>query len=185
MEGPVTELTLDEVRQILSLIEESDFDLLQLEVGNLKLTVSKKGYQASPAESPAEPPSQPGASSRASVKIDSKDGGAEKRIPETKPRSAAEEGFVPIRAPMVGTFYTAPEPGAPPFVQAGSSVDEDTTVGLIEVMKVFNAVKSGVKGAIAELCVQNGQFVEYGQTLFLVQPKEVPKEVLQEEVPLE
>ncbi len=182
MEGQPTELTLDEVSQILDLIEKSDFDLLQLEVGTLKLTVSKKGYQPSATQIPVEPPSPgPAASSQTSIKAESKDDGAEKGHPATPGKAAAREGTVPIPAPMVGTFYTTPEPGAPPFVEAGSSVDEDTTVGLIEVMKVFNAVKSGVKGTIAEICVQSGQFVEYGQTLFLVQPKGV----FLEEVPLE
>jgi acetyl-CoA carboxylase biotin carboxyl carrier protein len=72
---------------------------------------------------------------------------------------------------MVGTFYTTPAPGAPPFVQLGDAVNEEATVGLIEVMKVFNAVTAGVKGVIAEICVQNGQFVEYGQPLFFVKPE--------------
>ena len=75
-----------------------------------------------------------------------------------------------IVAPMVGTFYTTPEPGAPPFVDLGARVDEETTVGLIEVMKVFNAVQSRANGVIVDVCVQNGQFVEYGQTLFVVKP---------------
>jgi acetyl-CoA carboxylase biotin carboxyl carrier protein len=77
---------------------------------------------------------------------------------------------VPITAPLLGTFYVAPEPGAPPFVQVGAAITEDTTVGLIEVMKVFNSVRASVKGTIAQVVAQNGQFVEYGQTLFLVKP---------------
>jgi biotin carboxyl carrier protein len=70
----------------------------------------------------------------------------------------------------LGTFYVAPEPGAPPFVQVGQQITEDTTVGLIEVMKVFNSVRATVKGTIVELVVQNGQFVEFGQVLFIVKP---------------
>ncbi len=89
-----------------------------------------------------------------------------------KPKGASiKEGIVPIAAPILGTFYITPEPGAPPFVEEGGLVDEDTTVGLIEVMKVFNAVRSGVRGVVQEICVQSGQFVEYGQTLFLVRPE--------------
>ena len=71
---------------------------------------------------------------------------------------------------MVGTFYATPEPGAPPFVALGDRVDAETTVGLVEVMKVFNAVSSGTAGTIDEICVESGQFVEHGQTLFLVRP---------------
>ena len=85
-------------------------------------------------------------------------------------KAAAAEGLLPITAPLLGTFYVAPEPGAPPFVQIGTAITEDTTVGLIEVMKVFNSVRSSVKGTVTQVVAQNGQFVEYGQTLFLVKP---------------
>jgi biotin carboxyl carrier protein len=78
--------------------------------------------------------------------------------------------MLPIIAPLLGTFYVAPEPGAPPFVKVGQSITEDTTVGLIEVMKVFNSVRAGVKGTIVEVVAQNGQFVEFGQALFIVKP---------------
>jgi biotin carboxyl carrier protein len=90
--------------------------------------------------------------------------------PEAPNAAAIPPGMAPITAPILGTFYVAPEPGAPPFVKVGETITEDTTVGLIEVMKVFNSVRSGVKGVVAELVVQNGQFVEHGQTLFLVKP---------------
>ena len=75
-----------------------------------------------------------------------------------------------MTAPLLGTFYVAPEPGAPPFTHVGAKVTEDTTVALIEVMKVFNSVRAGAKGTIVEVVAQNGQFVEYGQTLFLIKP---------------
>ena len=78
--------------------------------------------------------------------------------------------MVPVYSPMVGTFYAAPEPSAPPFVELGGKVDEDTTMGLIEVMKVFNSIRSGANGVVAEILVQNAQFVEYGQPLFLIKP---------------
>jgi acetyl-CoA carboxylase biotin carboxyl carrier protein len=71
---------------------------------------------------------------------------------------------------LLGTFYVAPEPGAPPFVKVGATVTEDTTVGLIEVMKVFSSVRAAVNGVVTEVVAQNGQFVEYGQALFLVKP---------------
>jgi acetyl-CoA carboxylase biotin carboxyl carrier protein len=78
--------------------------------------------------------------------------------------------MLPITAPLLGTFYVAPEPGAPPFVKVGQAVTEDTTVGLVEVMKVFNSVRAAVNGTILEVVAQNGQFVEFGQTLFIVKP---------------
>jgi acetyl-CoA carboxylase biotin carboxyl carrier protein len=70
----------------------------------------------------------------------------------------------------MGLFYAKPDPGSPPFVSVGSEVQEGTTVGLIEVMKVFNAVQAGAKGIVAEICIENGQTVEIGQTLFRIRP---------------
>ena len=159
------DLTEDDVLEILNLIEKSGFDFFQLQTGDLKLVVSKGGYMgsgAAPFSSDSAPAAQPAAAE------------AKKEATAAKPKPKApvvRDGTVPINAPMVGTFYITPEPGAPPFVEVGKRIDEDTTMGLIEVMKVFNAVKSGVRGVIAEICVQGGEFVEYGQTLFLVKPE--------------
>lgn len=69
---------------------------------------------------------------------------------------------------MVGVFYSRPEPGAPPFVQVGDPVEPGTTVALIEVMKVFNAATAGVAGIVDSVLVEDGQFVEFGQTLLRV-----------------
>ena len=74
-----------------------------------------------------------------------------------------------IKAPMLGTFYRTPKPGAPPFVEVGVMVDEDDPVCIIEVMKLFNTVKAGVQGRIAKICAEQGQLVEYQQVLFLVE----------------
>jgi acetyl-CoA carboxylase biotin carboxyl carrier protein len=154
------DLTQDEVLKILDLIEKSNFDYMQLQVGDLKLTVSKGNYVAGSSSAPAEK-SQP--------QIKKEPPKEKARARKTKPGATAIDG-AKIAAPMVGTFYAAPEPGAKPFVALGAKIDEETTVGLIEVMKVFNAVQSRVRGVIAEVCVQNGEFVEYGQTLFVVKP---------------
>jgi len=77
-------------------------------------------------------------------------------------------GAIPILAPMVGAFYAAPEPGAPPYVELGAEVSPDSTVGLIEAMKVFTAVAAGVHGVLTEILVSNAEFVEYGQPLAFV-----------------
>ncbi len=71
---------------------------------------------------------------------------------------------------MVGTFYTAPNPDSDPFVKTGSAVSADSVVCLIEAMKVFNEIKADVAGTVQEICVENGEQVEYGQVLFRVQP---------------
>jgi len=81
----------------------------------------------------------------------------------------ASDGLA-IVAPMLGTFYRAPAPGAPPFVEVGARVEPDTIVGIIEVMKMMNSVSAGVAGVIAEIHVENAQPVEYGDPLFRVEP---------------
>jgi acetyl-CoA carboxylase biotin carboxyl carrier protein len=159
------ELTEDDVLHILKLIDESHFDYFQLEVGELKITVSKgepiplapaPQAGAAPAAVPAPKPAPPAA--------------AQAAAPQAARPAAIPDGMLPIIAPLLGTFYVAPEPGAPPFVTVGQTITEDTTVGLIEVMKVFNSVRAAVKGTIVEVVAQNGQFVEFGQTLFIVKP---------------
>ena len=159
------DLTEDEVLEILKLIEESSFDFLRVEIGDLKLTVSKRGYvpdasdvsdeTQAPAQATGDPPPPPEPASPP----------APERVRED---IAGREGLVPVTAPMVGTFYGAPDPESPPFVETGARVDDDTTVALIEVMKVFTAVRAGATGVINDVLVANAQFVEYGQELFLI-----------------
>jgi acetyl-CoA carboxylase biotin carboxyl carrier protein len=159
------ELTEDDVLHILKLIDESKFDYFQLEVGELKITVSK-----------GEPIPLTSAPQNTSIAPASGAAAAKPAAPATAPTTQATkavaipEGMLPITAPLLGTFYVAPEPGAPPFVKVGQQITEDTTVGLIEVMKVFNSVRATVAGTVVEVVAQNGQFVEFGQTLFIVKP---------------
>jgi acetyl-CoA carboxylase biotin carboxyl carrier protein len=92
--------------------------------------------------------------------------------PEPSPAAAAAAApsDVVIESPMVGTFYSSSAPDAPPFVTAGSVVRPDTTVCVIEAMKVFTDIPAGVAGTITEVLVKNGQAVEFGQVLFRVKP---------------
>ena len=84
--------------------------------------------------------------------------------------ASEESNLSPIKSPMVGTFYAAPSPDAKPFVSVGTRVDDDTDVCVIEAMKVFNNIKAECSGTIAKILVENGETVEFGQTLFLVKP---------------
>jgi acetyl-CoA carboxylase biotin carboxyl carrier protein len=94
----------------------------------------------------------------------------------TAPAASAStgNGFVEIRTPLLGVFYRAPNPGAPPFVEVGARVEADTTVAIIEAMKVFTAVPAGVCGVVTEVLVQDREFVEYDQALFRVTPDAAP-----------
>lgn len=168
------DLTEEDILQILDLIDKSSFDYFQLKMGDLNLTVSRgdidlsvatAGVAAAPAPAAAAP--APAATpAPAAAPAPAPAPAAPAAVPTSFP-----EGMVPVYSPMVGTFYAAPEPSAPPFVELGGKVDEDTTMGLIEVMKVFNSIRAGANGVVAEILVQNAQFVEYGQPLFLIKPE--------------
>ncbi len=158
----------DDVLLILKLLDESSFDELHLENGDLKLHIQKhpRGNVFGPPvfSPPAEggpsleekkPPSQPGTAALPAATV--------AMTQEPPP------GLLAIRAPMLGTFYRTPKPGAPPFAEVGSFVKEDDPVCIIEVMKLFNTVKAGVRGRIVQICAEQGQMVEFQQTLFLIE----------------
>ena len=156
----------DDVIQIMRMLEESTFDELHLEMGGLELTVSKSGKKTSPVVAVTSGDSE-STESRAAVEPTVQIREEKPDMPQTS--DLEENGFIPIKAPMLGTFYSAPKPGAPPFVEVGRLVSEDDSVCIIEVMKLFNTVKANVRGRIAKICAENGQMVEYQQTLFLVE----------------
>lgn len=85
------------------------------------------------------------------------------------PQAAAAKGKE-IKSPMVGTFYTSPEPGAPAFVEAGARVTKGQTICIIEAMKLMNEIEAEFDGVVVKRAVENGQPVEFGQVLFLVEP---------------
>jgi acetyl-CoA carboxylase biotin carboxyl carrier protein len=79
-----------------------------------------------------------------------------------------DAGLVAVRAPLPGTFYRAPRPGAPPFVEVGSQVGADTVIGIVETMKLMNSVPAGVAGVVAEFCVANAEFAAQGAALLRI-----------------
>jgi acetyl-CoA carboxylase biotin carboxyl carrier protein len=156
------ELTEDDVLEILKLFEQSKFDFLQLQQGERKITVSKGGYVPTGGAAPQAVPT-----AAASAPSPAPSAAAE---PARKADAAVPEGLVAVTAPMVGKFYAAASPSDPPYVQQGTAVTADATVGLIEVMKVFTSIKTEIAGVIERVLVTNGQFVEFGQALFLLRP---------------
>lgn len=91
--------------------------------------------------------------------------------PRVEPKTASVEigaDVAAVRSPIAGVFYRSQSPGAPPFIELGSVVDEDTVVGIIEVMKVLNNIKAGVKGVVKEICVENEELVQFDQTLVYI-----------------
>ena len=152
------ELTDDDVLEILKLFEQSKFDFLQLEQGERKITVSKSGYVSARAEALPAAAVAPAAAASAAP------------LPVAAAHAPPAEGLLPVAAPMVGKFYAAPSPSEAPFVTVGAKVAAGATVGLIEVMKVFTSIKTETAGVIERILVSNGDFVEFGQTLFWIRP---------------
>jgi acetyl-CoA carboxylase biotin carboxyl carrier protein len=90
---------------------------------------------------------------------------------EAAPAASEEDGLIEIPSPIVGTFYCRPAPDADAFVSVGSEVSDDTVVCIVEAMKVMNEIKADVKGVIKKILVDDASPVQYGQPLFLVEPK--------------
>jgi len=86
------------------------------------------------------------------------------------PSANAEEELLEIKSPIVGTLYEAPSPDSDPYVETGTHVNSQTVVCIIEAMKVMNEIKAEISGTVVELCVTNGQAIEYGQVLFKIKP---------------
>src|SRR5262245_8216739 len=163
------ELTEDDVLEILKLFEQSKFDFLQLEHGERKITVSKGGYVPT-ANAGTRAATSSSSSSAAAVATAAQTAPSAPQ-PEAKPApSSIPAGLVAVTAPMVGKFYSAPAPSDPPYVEVGSKVAVGATVGLIEVMKVFASIKAETAGVVERILVSSGEFVEFGQPLFLLRP---------------
>jgi acetyl-CoA carboxylase biotin carboxyl carrier protein len=168
----------DDVIEILRVLNESDFDELHLKIGDLSLVVSKRGGDAKLVQNSGVGREEPdtlvdhekSTTSIAPQDLESpKPVFSESNLQAAKPVAPPEESGLTIKAPMLGTFYRAPKPGAPPFVEVGQVVNEDDTVCLLEVMKCFNRVRAGVRGRIAKICIEDSQMVEYQQTLFVLE----------------
>jgi acetyl-CoA carboxylase biotin carboxyl carrier protein len=143
-------LTRAEIDDILKLIDGSDFTELKLEMGDLKLELRKGG--AAPVPVAAAVSGAPAAPVPVAAKVVASGGGSE------------------VPAPLLGTFWHAPRPGADPFVKPGDVVTADTVIGIIEVMKLMNSFAAGVAGTVLEIVAPNGELVEHGQPLIRIQP---------------
>jgi acetyl-CoA carboxylase biotin carboxyl carrier protein len=137
-------LTDEDVREILRIIDTSPLAEIRVHTNGFELHVLKDGTL--------------------------EDGGPKPADPEPAARPARSADLHTITAPMLGMFYAADGPSDRPFVEPGSRVEPDTTVCIIEVMKMMNSVPAGLSGTIVEVCAENAQLVEEGAPLFRVAP---------------
>lgn len=162
-------LTSADVARIMELVEQSAFDELTLEVDGFKLHVARRGagggaaVPAAAAPAPAvSRPAPAAAASPAPV-------APAAPVPAPAPAAAAPAAHADdLPAPLLGTFYRSPKPGAPPFVELGSKVEADTVVAIIEVMKLMTTVRAGRRGVVTDILVADGTLVEYGQPILRI-----------------
>jgi acetyl-CoA carboxylase biotin carboxyl carrier protein len=154
------DLTPDDVRDVLRVLDSSDLDELHLELADLSLTVRREGAAGWTAEQQVL---------RAPV-IEGTHGHDRPSEGAATPGDEVGEGLVAVRPPLLGTFYRAPQPGSPPFVEVGDRVDEETVVGIVETMKMMTPVHAGVRGTVVEFRLGNGEFAEADAVLLVVEP---------------
>jgi acetyl-CoA carboxylase biotin carboxyl carrier protein len=156
----------------MRLVEQSRFDELTLELNGLKLTL-RRGAVAEQSNGGLAFEQTAGVGAPAALRsANSVTGSACERATASSsqavPLAGADPNVRDVISPMLGTFYRAPKPGAPPFVEIGSIVEEDTIVAIIEVMKLMNSVRAGVRGTVLEILARDGALVEYGETVLRV-----------------
>jgi acetyl-CoA carboxylase biotin carboxyl carrier protein len=183
-------LTAADVAEIMRLVEQSSFDELTLELDGVKLSLRRGAAVASDAHSGSASNAMNSAgvsgvagaagsagamnvtrdslsAARASADRGTANGAAATRA-NPAPSAPSDPNVHDVPSPLLGTFYRSPKPGAPPYVEVGATVEEDTVVAIIEVMKLMNTVRAGVRGTVTEILPADGSLVEYEQTLLRV-----------------
>jgi acetyl-CoA carboxylase biotin carboxyl carrier protein len=153
-------LGYDQISEILKIIDSSSCEEFVLETGEIKLVLRRRTGNGAASTSFTE----------TAVQASSATPPAAVRQPGPEPPTT-REGSEVVRAPMVGTFYRSPSPGAPPFVEVGSRVKKGDALCVLEVMKLFTTIKAERDATIAEIGAENATLVEYGQMLFVMTPE--------------
>ncbi|HSC23130.1 MAG TPA: acetyl-CoA carboxylase biotin carboxyl carrier protein [Casimicrobiaceae bacterium] len=159
-----TKITPADLEAILKLVESAEhLGDFHLKYGDLELRVSRHPPPAEPRPAGALPAAPPA--------TDAPPPRVEETPPSRKTVAQVPPGMAAVKAPMVGTFYRAPSPGASPFVEVGDRVQPDTVVCIIEVMKLMNTIHAETAGIVREIRVENSQPIEFGQVLLVIEPQ--------------
>lgn len=153
------------IKKLIQLVEESDIDALEVSSWGRKVRITRRHgssvsgngdnpvqQNVAPRVAAPPPPAAPGAETAA----------VESQVDDSK--------YVAIKSPMVGTFYAAPAPDADPYADIGKRVEKGQVVCIVEAMKLMNEIESEVSGRVVKICIENAQPVEFGQTIFLIDP---------------
>jgi acetyl-CoA carboxylase biotin carboxyl carrier protein len=159
-------MELDEIRQILELMREHELAEFELERDQTRLRLRKRG----PADAGATP-AMPAMAAAPAVAAPAPVPAAAPEAPAVLTPAGDDLGLVIVKAPIVGTFYRAPEPGAPPFVDTGQAVRRGQVLCIIEAMKLMNEINAECDGEMVSAFVENGQPVQYGERLFAIRPR--------------
>jgi acetyl-CoA carboxylase biotin carboxyl carrier protein len=165
-------LTYAELLQILEIIKStSQFSEIHLKFGNIEIDLSRAAAQPSCGTSPITEEPQSAASGAGPARRAEKPPLVATGRKRSEPMPAWPANSILVRSPMVGTFYRAPSPDAPPFVEIGQAVESDTTVCIIEVMKLMSSIPAGARGTITHVLAENAELVEHDQILMVIAPR--------------
>lgn len=165
------ELSVNELKDLVAALSQSEVAELTLKSPEFELILRKQGAVVSTAPAPMAVmagPEAPTVATAPPVAPAGTEGPQPAAAPAPPPSNASD--WIEITSPMVGTFYRAPAPEEPPFVNVGERITTGQTVCIIEAMKLMNELEAEVAGEIVEILVENGEPVEFGQTLMLVKP---------------
>ncbi len=158
-------MNIKEIKDIIEAVSKARIDDFYYEDKDVKIEIkNNKPVIAGSQNTPSVSEVKPIASITEPAQTESASPG------KTSPRNREKEGLIPIKSPIVGTFYRSPNPSAPSFIEVGSEVKQNTTVCIVEAMKVMNEIKANCHGKVAEILVENGDPVEYEQVLMYVTP---------------
>lgn len=171
-------VTFREVQEIIRTFRGSDWTGMTLELHGMRVVVGKNGPPASSVTAAPRAASAPAPALANEPRGASDTTAATTPKPAPAPTGAAAApavdtaGCIAVNSPAVGSFWVAPNPGQPPFVQVGQTVAEDEQLGIVEVMKLMNPVLATTAGEVVQVCVANAELVEYEQALFWIRPSD-------------
>jgi acetyl-CoA carboxylase biotin carboxyl carrier protein len=160
-------MTVDEIRELINLAKETGVAVLEVQRGDNRMRVRLSMGNAQPLSQPVPAMSVPDAAPAAKAAAAA---GAPVEAREEPRDKTADPALVYVKSPIVGTFYEAPSPGAPPFVRVGERIQPGKVLCIIESMKLMNEIEAEVAGVLDAKLVMNGQPVEYGESIFAVRP---------------